>query len=215
LSAKGPGPVTASKFELPSDVKIANPDLVIANLADKNAKLEIEATVESGFGYSPAEDRKSTAIGVIPLDAVFTPVSRVNYTVEATRVGRLTNYDRLVLDVTTDGTVAPKDALTAAAQVLVDYFSAVVNPDQDTLSDSSLSTPSSSSSTGQPGSAISIEELDLPTRIGNALQKAGFEAVADLLAVPRGELAKIKNLGIKSVKIVELALNQRGYQLTA
>jgi len=214
LSAKGPGAVTASQFELPTGVTIANGDLVIAHLADKNAKLDLEATVESGFGYSPAEDRKSTAIGVIPTDAVFTPISRVNYTVEATRVGRLTNYDKLLLEITTDGTIAPKDALTTAAQVLVDYFSVVVNPEADAREDGT-SAASSPTLQNQPGSVVSIEELDLPTRISNALQKAGFETVADLLAVPRGELAKIKNLGIKSVKIVELALSQRGFQLAA
>src|SRR3989344_2498664 len=159
LSAKGPGPVTASQFELPTSVKIANPDLIIAYLADKGSKLDLTVTVESGFGYSPAEDRKSTTIGVIPIDAVFTPIARVNYTVEATRVGRLTNYDRLLLDLTTDGTVSPQATLTTAAQVLVDYFSVVVHPELSESSESASNTSSASTSpASSSGPAISIEE---------------------------------------------------------
>lgn len=205
LAAKGPGEVKAGDFALPSDVKIANPDLVIAHLADKSARLELEATVESGYGYSPAEDRKSTTLGLIPMDAVFSPVVRVNFTIEATRVGRLTNYDRLVLDVITDGTVTPQAAVTAAAQTLVDYFQAVVTPQ---TTSSSLTALKSATKSG--GLSISVEELDLPTRIANALQKAGFETVANLLSVPRTELAKVKNVGVKSVKIIEIALKERG-----
>jgi len=215
LSAKGPGPVTASQFDLPANLRIANPDEVIAHLADKNTKLDLTVTVESGFGYSPAEDRKSTTIGVIPVDAIFTPIVRVNYSVEATRVGRVTNFDRLVIDLSTDGTISPQSALTSAAQVLVDYFSVIVHPE---LSENS-SAPSVSATAGvaapSSGPSISIEELDLPTRISNALQKAGFDSVNDLLTVPKAELAKVKNLGSKSVKIIETALKQRGFELTA
>ncbi len=206
LQAKGPGEVKAGRLETPGDVKVANPDLVIAHLADKNSKLELEATVESGFGYSPAEERKSTTLGLIPMDAVFSPVVRVNFSVEATRVGRVTNYDRLVLEVVTDGTVKAQDAVATAAQTLVNYFQAIVTP-QDGTSPSVVTAPKST------GMSISIEELDLPTRIANALQKAGFETVADLLAVPWSELAKVKNLGVKSVKIIEIALKERGISL--
>ncbi len=208
LSAKGPGVVKAGDFDVPAEAKIANPDLVIANLADKSTKLDIEATVETGLGYSPAEDRKATTVGLVPVDALFSPVVRVNFTVESTRVGRLTNYDKLTLEITTNGTTAPQAALTAAARTLVDYFSAVVNPQ----SAPSATGPSSSKSI--PGSTLSIEELDLPTRIANALQKAGFDTVGSLLSVPRTELAKVKNLGTKSVKIIEIALKDRGFELT-
>jgi DNA-directed RNA polymerase subunit alpha len=207
LSAKGPGVITAGQFELPANVKIANPDSVIATLNDKSTKFELEATVEAGLGYSPAEDRKSSTLGSIPVDAVFTPISRVNYSVEATRVGRVTNFDKLILEVFTDGTISPEQSLKAASSTLVDYFSSIVNP-QAAGSDSS--NPSSSSN---PGSNISIEELDLPTRISNALLKAGFESVGDLFSTPRAELAKVKNLGSKSVKIIELALRERGFEL--
>ena len=106
LDAKGSGNVKAGDFKVPAAVTIANPEYVLAHLADKNAKLEIEATVESGLGYSPAEDRQTATVGVIPIDATFSPVTLVNYSVEATRVGRVTNFDRLILEVTTDGTIS-------------------------------------------------------------------------------------------------------------
>ncbi len=209
LSAKGPGEVKASDFELTTGVTIANPELVIAHLSDKSAKLELEATVEAGFGYSPAEDRRSATVGVIPMDATFTPVSRVNYTVEATRVGRVTNFDKLILEVTTDGTVAPASALATASATLVEYFSAISNPAVDGASTSSVSSIKTT-----VGSLVAVEELDLPTRIANALQKAGFTTVADLLSTPRETLAKVKNLGGKSVKIIEVALKERGFEMT-
>jgi|SRR3989344_1909725 len=214
LSAKGPGTATAADFKVPAEVKIANPDHVIANLSDKSAKLEITATVESGLGYSPSEDRKSSTVGVIPLDAAFTPVSRVNFTVDATRVGRLTNYDKLILEIITDGTVSPQNALKTASSTLVDFFAAVVNPTQPQLT-SAHGPVTSSSKAGSTASSLSVEELDLPTRISNALQKAGLETVTQLLTVPRSELARVKNLGSKSVKIIEIALKERGLDLSS
>src|SRR3989344_5057127 len=188
LSVKGPGVITAGQFETPPDVKISNPELVIANLTDKNTKLEMEATVESGFGYSPAEERKSSTLGVIPTDASFTPVIRVNYEIQDTRVGRVTNFDKLIMEILTDGTITPQSPSNAAGLPSAFHQAA--------------------------GSNIAIEELDLPTRIANALQKAGFESVADLLSVPRTDLAKVKNLGGKSVKIIEAALSERGFELS-
>lgn len=207
LSAHGPGEVKAGQFEVPAGVTIANPELVIAHLAAKDTKLEIDATVETGLGYSPAEERKSTTVGVIPIDAAFTPVVRVNYSVEATRVGRVTNFDKLLLDITTNGTIAPADALRGAGETLVSYFQGIVSPSASANSSSS----SVSSSKSSVGGNVAIEELDLPTRIANALQRAGFETVSDLLGVPQDELAKVKNLGGKSVKVIEDALKERGF----
>jgi DNA-directed RNA polymerase subunit alpha len=209
LEAAGPGVVTAAKFDSSPEVTIVNPEIVLANLADKSTKLELEATVESGFGYSPAEERKSTTVGVIPLDATFTPVTRVNYKVVATRVGRITNFDKLILEITTNGTVAPKDAMISAAQTLVNYFTGVVDPDSTDAMKVAGNVPSKM----PVGSNISVEELDLPTRIANALQKAGFATVADLLAVSRTQLSKVKNLGGKSVEIIEKALKERNFDL--
>lgn len=209
LQAKGPGEVTAKDFDCPSGVSIANLELVIAHLSDKTVKLDIEATVETGMGYSPAEERQSSTVGVIPVDATFSPVSLVNYSVEATRVGRLTNYDRLILDITTDGTVTPQSALKIASQTLVSFFQGIITPQTTPAAGSSPVAKSS-----QPGVNISVEELDLPTRVANALVKAGFDSVGSLTATPKTELAKVKNLGAKSVKIIELALKERGFEFT-
>ena len=209
LSVKGEKTVTASDFECSNGASIANPELVIAHLSDKAAKLDITASAETGFGYSPAEDRKSTTVGVIPVDATFSPVVRVNVEVVATRVGRITNFDKLILDITTDGTMTPQSALVMASNTLVDYFSAVVTPQQAP----DVTSTTSSKPVVVAGGALSIEELDLPTRIANALQKAGFETVNDLYATNREELAKVKNVGSKSVKLIEAAMAQRGLVL--
>lgn len=208
LSAKGPGEVKAADFETESTVKIINPDLVIATLSDKNAKLDIEATVESGYGYSAAAERTDNTVGSIVVDAMFSPVVRVNFGVEATRVGRVTNFDKLILEITTDGSVNPQEALTSSASTLVDYFMGVVKPAQE------AGVNGSTVAGKTVGSSLSIEELDLPTRIANALQKAGFDSVSSLQSVPRAELAKVKNLGSKSVTIVEEALSARGISLS-
>lgn len=209
LEVTGPGNITAGQISTPPEVSIVNPEHIIAHLSDKSSKLEFEATVESGLGYSPAEDRKSTTLGVIPMDATFSPVTLVNYQVESTRVGRVTDFDKLILEITTDKTISPEQSLKTASQTLVDYFSGIVNPDQlDVLK-------STTATTNKPpaGSNISVEELDLPTRIANALQKAGFQSVADLLTVTKSQLSKVKNLGGKSVEIVESALTERGFNL--
>jgi DNA-directed RNA polymerase subunit alpha len=191
LEATGPGEVTAKKIKTPAKVTIANPDLVLAHLSDKKAKLSVEMTVEAGLGYSPFEERKSDVLGVIPIDAAFSPVTRVNYQVEATRVGRLTNYDRLILEVETDGTVAPLEAVKEASKTLIAYFKQVVEPkvpkkkveEQPDVPHMTL--------------RLTVEELNLPTRIVNALEKAGYKTVADLIAVDKKEIAKVKNLGEK------------------
>lgn len=207
LSAKGPGEVKAGDFETEAGVKIVNPELVLATLSDKAAKLDLEATVEAGYGYSPAAERSDATVGSIVVDAMFSPVVRVNFGVEATRVGRVTNFDKLVLEITTDGSVNPQETLTSAASTLVEYFSGVVKPAQEAGAVGSMTAKTA-------GSSLSIEELDLPTRIANALQKAGFDTVSSLQSVPRAELAKVKNLGAKSVVIVEEALSARGISLS-
>jgi DNA-directed RNA polymerase subunit alpha len=210
LSAKGLTEVTAGKFELPSGVSIANPELVVATLSDKSAKLEIEATVEAGFGYSPADERETSTLGVIPVDATFSPVLRVNYAVDSTRVGRITDFDKLTLEITTDGSVSPKAALTTAASHLANMFSLVANPEAiETTSTKSTGSKATSST-----SSVSVEELDLPTRIANALQKAGFNTVGDILSTTKAELAKVKNLGAKSATIIDSALRERGIEMS-
>jgi DNA-directed RNA polymerase subunit alpha len=206
LSVTGPGEVRAKDIEVDPTVKIANPEMVLAIL-DKGAKLNAKLEIEMGTGYSPADDRATGEIGMIPLDVSFSPVKRVNYKVEETRVGRLTNYDKLILEIWTDATVAPKDALIKAAETLIGYFNQVVSPKKiekkEETKDDGL---------GLVGK-LSVEEIGLPTRVANALVKAGHETVEDLVKAKRTDLVKVRNLGEKSVKIIGIALGEKELKL--
>lgn len=166
-------------------------------------------TIESGFGFSPAEDRPSDTIGLIPMDASFSPVKRVSYKVEETRVGRLTNYDKLVLELWTDGTIDAGDAIKESAKNMVSYFNQIINPKKvaevkeapvDNLG---------------PVGKLSVEEIGLPTRVANALIKAGFETVEELANAKKEDLVKVRNLGEKSLKIVAAALGTKGVEFLA
>lgn len=203
LLAKGPGEVTATQIKVPAGVKIANPDLVIAHLATSQTKLDIDMQVETGSGYSPAEDRKTNKVGLIPLDADFSPVKRVNYKVEDTRVGRLTNYDKLTMEIWTDGTINSEDSLKKAAEIMIVYFKQIVSP-------STATAPVPTQSAVSSQISLTIEELGLPTRIANALSKNGYENVSDLLSADKAELARVRNMGEKSIKVIEAALREKG-----
>lgn len=207
ISVKGPKTVTAADIEVDANVKISNPDFVLATLA-KDSKLEAKFDIEKGSGYSLSDDRKTGEIGLIPLDAAFSPITRVNYKVEETRVGRLTNYDKLTLEIWTDGTVQPKDALVGAAEILVSYFKQVVTPKKVVKEEEKKV-----DDLGAVGK-LSVEEIGLPTRVANALIKAGYETVEDLVKADRDELVKVRNLGEKSVKIIEAALGEKDLAIT-
>jgi len=210
LSKKGPGEVLAGNFDVPAGVTIVNPDLVLGTLADKKAVLEMEVIVKKGYGYVPAEEQHLDEIGTIPVDALYSPVTRVNYRVEATRVGRMTNLDRLVIEIWTDGTVAPLDALNASAKILVSYFLQVYEPKAVGVQENVAVTPTISDEILK----MRIEELDIPTRIVNALANGGIETIGQLLGTPKSELLKIKNLGVKSIAVVEEKLREKGVALT-
>lgn len=210
LNATGPGAVTAGQIEAPSNVEIVNKDLYLGSLADKKSKLVADITVETGYGYSLGEEHKTNSVGVIPMDSVFTPIVRVNYRPEATRVGRQTNYDRLVMEIWTDGTISPQDALKQAAKTLVSYFLQVYEPKADIGSVNVAVTPTVSDDILK----MMIEELDLPTRLENALKNGGIETVGQLLGTPRKDLMKIKNLGGKSLGVVEEKLRDKGVALS-
>ena len=209
LSKKGPGVVRAGDIEAPAGVTVVNKDLVLGTLSDKKSSLEGEITAEKGYGYVSTEEKHIDEIGRIPLDALYSPVSRVNYRVEATRVGRMTNLDRLVMEVWTDGTIAPLDALKDAAKILVSYFQQVYEPKSGETHDA---TPTSTIVSDEV-LKMRIEELDIPTRIVNALSNGGIETVGQLLGTPRSEVIKIKNLGAKSLSIVEEKLREKGVTL--
>ena len=208
LSAKGPGEVKAKDIKTSATLKVANPELVLAYL-NKESKLDAEIEISSGVGYSPAEEREERRIGLIPVDAIFSPITRVNYKVEETRVGRVTNYDKLILDIWTDGTLDAKKALISSADILVSYFKQIVNPKEvkkekkeevDTLG---------------PVGKLSVEEIGLPTRVANALIKAGYETVENLVTAKKEDLTKVRNLGEKSLKIVSAALAEKGVEFSA
>lgn len=207
LSATGPGQVKAAKIKTPAGVEIVNRDLVLGALADKKSKLSVELTVETGLGYSLAEERKTGTIGLIPVDATFTPVTHVNYRVEATRVGRRANLDKLIMEITTDGTISPKDAMVAAAQILVDHFQQVVKPKK------ARPVKVEKEKIAPAVAKLTVEELGLPTRIANSLRGAGLGTVADITQTAKSDLVKVKNLGEKSVKIIEAALVDKGVKL--
>ena len=206
LSVKGPSEVTAKNIKVESSVKIANPDLPLATLA-KDAKLDVKIEIERGVGYSPSEDRATGEIGLIPLDASFSPIKRVNYKIEETRVGRLTNYDKLILEVWTDGTVKPMDSLVQAAKILMAYFNQVVSPRKVRHEEEKVKDEIG------PVGKLSVEEIGLPTRVANALIKAGYDTVEDLVKAKRESLVKVRNLGEKSVKIIEAALGERSLEI--
>ncbi len=206
LSATGPGEIKASQIEVSDGVEIVDPSHYLGALSDKKSKLNVEMTVERGMGYSLAEDRKISTVGVIPIDAIFSPILRVNYKVEQTRVGRQTNFDKLVFEVWTDGTVDAREALDEAGKILVSYFEQIYQPTAEEGSETVIST----SSIPEDALKMTIDELDLPTRIYNSLRNAGIETVADMLNTPRKELMAYRNLGAKSLSIIEESLKERG-----
>jgi DNA-directed RNA polymerase subunit alpha len=188
LVVTGPGDITARDIDLPSGVEILNPDAHIATL-EKKTKLEMYLTIGRGRGYRPAEDNKSAdqPIGVIPIDSIFSPVRRVAYSVEQSRVGQRTDFDRLTLDIETDGSIDPQAALREAAEILISSLSIFTDADR--------------------------EELELGVRSYNCLKRAGIQTVGDLVSKSEGELAAIPNFGKKSIDEVIETLTQRGLTL--
>ncbi len=209
LSKKGLGEVLAGDISVPAGVTIVNPDLVIANLSDKKASLEVTMTADRGYGYTSADEKHFSEVGVMPMDSLYSPVTRVNYRVEATRVGRMTNLDKLVMEIWTDATISALDALKSSAKILVSYFSQVVEPKAEGTVESVVVAPTVSDEVLK----MRIEELDIPTRIVNALANGGIETIGQLLSAPQADLMKIKNLGIKSLGIVEEKLREKGVTL--
>jgi DNA-directed RNA polymerase subunit alpha len=222
LIVTGPGEVKARDIDLPSGVEILNPDAHIATL-EKKAKLEMYLTIGRGRGYRPAEGNKSPEqpIGVIPIDSIFSPVRRVAYNVEAARVGQRTDFDKLTLDIETDGSVDPQAALREAAEVLIQSLSIFTDPSRI----EGLRLPPGDAGDGGGGLAavpaadgmddILIEELELGVRSYNCLKRAGIQTVGDLVQKSESELAAIPNFGRKSIEEVKETLDARGLGLRA
>jgi DNA-directed RNA polymerase subunit alpha len=208
INAKGPGEVKAGDIVISGNAKIANPELVLANLS-KDSKLDAKFIIESSYGYSPAKEG-TTEVGVIPLDASFSPIERVNYKREETRVGRITNFDKLTLEIWTDGTISPRSAITESSKILVRYFDQIINPQKVEKKVSEVST--TTDDLGTVGN-LSVEEIGLPTRVANALAKAGFDTVEKLVNAQAADLVKVRNLGEKSIDVVRDALKTKGIDM--
>jgi DNA-directed RNA polymerase subunit alpha len=213
LEKKGPGVVKASDIEAPADLEILNPDLEVANLSDKG-RLEVTLTIGRGRGYVPAELNRGPehTIGVIPVDSIFSPVRRVSYEVEAARVGQRTDYDKLTLDVTTDGSVAPRDSIAEAAEILIRQLAIFTDLDkiegyrEDT--EAEVEAPQAHGMENFP-----IEELELGVRSYNCLKRVGIETIGDLVSKTESELAAIPNFGKKSIEEVRETLQTHGLTL--
>lgn len=211
LVVKGQKQVTAEDLDLPEDVDVINKDHYIGSMSDKKARLEMELTVERGTGYSLAVERRVSTVGVIPTDAVFTPVKRVNYEVTATRVGRQTDLDKLIFRIWTNGVVKPREALDEAARILSSCFSQIYEP--KTMVSSGVS--SKSSSVSDSILRLTIDELDLPTRIYNSLRNGGIQTLGQLMESSRKDLLSMRNMGNKSVVAVEEKLKEKGISLAS
>ena len=206
IKASGKTEVKASDIETGGMAEVINPELHIASLNAPSAKLNIEMTAEKGIGYTTADEKKTNEIGVMPIDSIFSPVVEVNYKVDSTRVGRDSNYDKLMLEVITDGTIKPEDALNASARILSGYFKQMYDPTFDEEVEAPAALPNAALK-------LSVEELDLPVRITNALKAIEIDTVEKLVSTQRSLLLKAKNLGVQSLTLIEQKLTERGLSL--
>ncbi len=216
LTKRGAGPVTAADIEAPADLEVLNPDLVIANLSDKG-RLEMTMTIGRGRGYVPAELNRGPehTIGVIPIDSLFSPVRRVSYDVEAARVGQRTDYDKLTLDVTTDGSVDPREAIGEAAEILIRQLAIFTDIEKiEGFGEAAAAREAAAEAPLAHGMEnFPIEELELGVRSYNCLKRVGIETIGDLVTKTEGELAAIPNFGKKSIEEVKETLATQGLNL--
>jgi DNA-directed RNA polymerase subunit alpha len=207
LTKRGAGPVTAADISESADVEIVNPDLVLLTLDSDSGSIEMDLTVENGMGYRPAEHTEEMPIGVIPVDAIFSPVRRVNYQVEKTRVGQMTNYDKLTLEIETDGTQTAQAALSQAADILVREFGRFAE----------IGRPSTGASEETPVAPSAnlldapIEELDLPMRAYNSLKRNSITKIGQVLSLSDDEFLRMRNFGQKSLDELKERLALRGF----
>lgn len=206
LRASGKKQIKASDLEMVGDGEIANPDQHIATLTSSSSKLNMEMTAEKGKGYSVAEDHKASEIGLIAVDALYSPVLAVSYKVEPIRVERRTDFDKLILEVTTDGTIKPQEVLEQGARILSYTFKQIFEPSTEVPEQQVLGTV--------PDEVLkmSVEEIDLPVRITNALRAIDINTIEDLINIPKPQLLKAKNLGTKSLSLISEKL-ERGLSL--
>jgi len=214
LEVRGEGTVTAADIIAPPEIEIVNPDLYLFTVDSPKAKLDIEFMVERGRGYSPANERSGhTPIGELPVDAVFSPVKRVNWEVGSARVGQSTAYDKLTLEIWTDGTVSPERSLSAAARTLIDHLRFIAGISEETLTVAIEKEASGSRLTSEVAETP-VEALDLSVRVFNSLKRTGITTVGDVLdLLEKGEQAvmSIRNFGEKSLDELRQKMREKGY----
>jgi len=213
LKKKGPGEAKGSDIIHDADVAILTPNLHIATL-DKDATLDIEMTIKHGRGYVPAERNKEEGlpIGVIAIDSIFSPIKRVNFQVENARVGRMTDYDKLTMEIWTDGTILPSDALSTAAGILRDHVDIFINPEARVEGRSELAGDDAQREINK-NLFRSVNELELSVRAANCLKNANIKTIADLVQKTEGEMLKTKNFGKKSLNEIKEILTDMGLSL--
>lgn len=211
LDVKGPAEVTASDIQGDNEVTILNPDLHIATVAD-GAELHIKLTADKGRGYLSANDNKARmddlAIGVLPIDSIYTPIERVNYTVENARVGQRNDYDKLTLDVWTDGSLTPTEAVSLGAKILTEHLAMFV--DLTETAQNAQVMVEKEETHKEKMLEMTIEELDLSVRSYNCLKRAGINTVKELTDRTVSDMMKVRNLGQKSLEEIKLKLNDLG-----
>ncbi|MFZ5821961.1 MAG: DNA-directed RNA polymerase subunit alpha [Chloroflexota bacterium] len=215
LEVRGEGTVTAADIITPAEVEIVNPELYLFTVDDNKTKLDLEFTVERGRGYSPANERSGhMPIGELPVDAIYSPVKRVNWEVTSARVGQSTNYDKLILEIWTDGTYAPERALSAAAKILIDHLRYVAGISEETLTVTiEREMPSGARLTSEVAETP-VEALDLSVRVFNSLKRTGITTVGDVLdLLEKGDTAvmSIRNFGEKSLDELRIRMVEKGY----
>ncbi len=214
IDATGETEITAGDISQDAEIEILNPDHHIASLAE-NGRLMMELTFDKGRGYVPADRNKASAdesgLGAIPVDSIYTPVHKVNYTVENTRVGQLLDYDKLTLEVWTDGTLSAKESVSLAARILTEHLNLFINLSEDAL-DAEIMVEKDDKSK-EKALEMTIEELDLSVRSFNCLKRAGINTVEDLVSKTEEEMMKVRNLGRKSLEEVIEKLHSLGFSL--
>jgi DNA-directed RNA polymerase subunit alpha len=214
LEVRGEGMVTAADIITSPDVEIINPDLYLFTVDDPKARLDIELTVERGRGYSPANERSGhLPIGELPVDAIYSPVKRVNWEVNNARVGQSTNYDKLTLEIWTDGTVSPEKALSTAAKTMIEHLRYIAGVNEETLS-ITMEKEISGSRLSSEVAETPVEALDLSVRVFNSLKRTGITTVGDVLdLLEKGDQAvmSIRNFGEKSLDELRQKMHEKGF----
>ena len=211
IDVEGEKEVTAADIICDADIEILNPDLHIATV-NETGKLKIEMTVERGRGYVPAEKNKKPddTIGVIPIDSIFSPVQRVNYTVKDTRVGNVTDYDKLTLEVWTDGSIKPEEAISKSATIMIAHLKLFQNMAGEVPEEEGPESGFAKEPEDGPNLEMTIEDLDLSVRSYNCLKRAGINTVAELTQKTEDDMMKVRNLGRKSLEEVKKKLLELG-----